>query len=132
MRLYLDTSALVKLVRREVETDALRAFLAKHLNDPRVTSELTRTELIRAVQAHGVAALDRARATLEEMDQIAMRRSLLDSAANLPNDPPLGTLDAIHLATALTLGRDLRTVVTYDRRMVSAAESLGLRVESPS
>ena len=44
----------------------------------------------------------------------------------------LRTLDAIHLASALSLGDDLAAVLTYDRRMADAAESRGLVVVAPS
>ena len=45
---------------------------------------------------------------------------------------PLGSLDAIHLAAARSLGQDLIAVVTYDSRMAVAAAALGLDVASPS
>jgi prevent-host-death family protein len=46
--------------------------------------------------------------------------------------PPEGRpLDALHLATAQLLGRDLTGLVTYDDRMVAAAKRLGYRVVQP-
>jgi predicted nucleic acid-binding protein len=55
---------------------------------------------------------------------------LLEVAANLDPDI-LRTLDAIHLASALSLGDSLDEVVTYDKRMAEAAKYLGLAVASP-
>jgi predicted nucleic acid-binding protein len=43
----------------------------------------------------------------------------------------LRTLDAIHLATALTVGDDLEAIVTYDERMLDAARLLGLSTVTP-
>ncbi len=57
MRLYLDSSALVKLVQREADTDALRKFLRRHRSDQLVASALARVEVVRAVSAGGLRAL---------------------------------------------------------------------------
>ena len=57
--------------------------------------------------------------------------TLLDMAGRL-GPPAVRTLDAIHLATALSMGATLRALVTYDRRMIEAAEHLGLPVASPA
>jgi predicted nucleic acid-binding protein len=63
---------------------------------------------------------------------IAVDRALLERAATLAPDALLRSLDAIHLATAQLLGADLRAVVTYDRRMLAIAGSLGLAVAAPA
>jgi predicted nucleic acid-binding protein len=55
---------------------------------------------------------------------------VLSSAASV-EPPELGTLDAIHLATALPLAAELDAFVTYDRQLARAARGAGLRVESP-
>jgi predicted nucleic acid-binding protein len=64
MRLYLDSSALVKLVQREPESDALRRFLRRSRSDGLVTSALARVEVIRAVLPGGSRALGLARRQL--------------------------------------------------------------------
>ena len=62
---------------------------------------------------------------------IALDDALLDRASDLgPSD--LRSLDAIHLAAALSLGDDLGAVVTYDDRMAAAATGLGLVVAQPA
>jgi len=56
--------------------------------------------------------------------------AILRGAATLgPND--LRTLDAIHLATAVSLRPDVGTIVTYDVRQARAASALGLEVWAP-
>lgn len=131
MRLYLDTSALVKLVVAEAESDALSAYLRSHPDDAAFTSALARTELLRAVAAGGVAAVTEARRLLDSLDTVALSRSLLDHAGTLP-PTHLRTLDAIHLAAALLAGSDLRAVITYDNRMSEAAAVLGMPAVGPS
>ena len=131
MRIYLDSSALVKLVQREAESDKLRRFLRRHRSDQLVTSALARVEVVRAVFAGGPAAIEQARRQLSRLDQVVLSNDLLDRAATLAPAGQLRSLDAIHLAAAQVVGRDLRALVTYDRRMADAARALGLAVETP-
>ncbi len=131
MQLYLDTSALTKLVVLERETAALRGFLAAHHGDDLLTAALARTELIRSIVRRGMLdAVPQASRLLGRMHLAPMTSRLLDDAATMP-PPGLRTLDAIHLAAARTAPR-LRAVVTYDRRLAEAAQSLSLPVAQPA
>lgn len=132
MRLYLDSSALVKLVTREPESEALRRFLRRHRADGRVTCALARVEVVRAVGAGGSVAIAHARRQLARVDQINLNRRLLDAAATLAPAAVLRSLDAIHLAAALSIGADLRSVLTYDLRVQGAAKALGIAVDAPA
>jgi predicted nucleic acid-binding protein len=126
---YLDSSAIVKLVVREAESDVLLGFLASgHLQ---VSSALARVEVVRAVRRHGRSATARARELLESLNLLALDDALLDAAAALAADD-LRSLDAIHLASALELEGELHALVTYDERMLTAARSLGLPVARPA
>lgn len=131
MRIYLDASAIVKLIKREPETAAVRAFLKRHARDDLVTSALSRTEVVRAVLAEGSVAVAHAREVLDRLAQVTVSRSILDSAALLETAGQLRTLDAIHLATAQRIGTTLRAVVTYDARMAAAADDLAIAVSRP-
>jgi predicted nucleic acid-binding protein len=125
---YLDSSALVKLVVRERESSALRRFLAGHPR--RVSCGLARVEVPRAVRHVGAAALRRARDVLRRIDLIRLDDSLLDAAGGV-DVPVLRSLDAIHLAAAQLVSPALDALVTYDRRMAEAAALVGFPVESP-
>ncbi len=131
MKLYLDSSALVKLVQREAESAALRRFLRRHRTDDRVTSALARVEVVRAVTCGGPAAIAHARRQLGRVDQINLDRELLDDASTLAPESVLRSLDAIHLASARSIAGDLRAIVTYDHRMADAAATVGLEVAAP-
>lgn len=127
---YIDTSAAAKLVISEVESHALRHYLFEQPAAP-VASDLTRTELLRATRRVAPDHAATARAVLDTFTVLAVPTSLFEQAALL--DPPeLRTLDAIHLASALSLGDDLEHVITYDRRLAEAAASLGLHTLSPA
>ena len=125
--LYLDASAIVKLVVPEPETDALTAFVE---GQAVLTScSLARVEVMRAVRPHGADAIAAGRKLVAQLDLVQLDDELLDLAADL--DLPLRSLDAIHVAAALELGDTLQALVTYDARMASAAASLGLPVAAP-
>ena len=127
--LYLDSSAVVKLVVEEMESAALRAYLANQ-GARRVSSALLRAETLRAVRHLGPDALATAREALRRVDLIGIDDRILDAAGTL-EPQVLRTLDAIHLATAIAVGDDLEAIVTYDERMLDAASLLGLRTATP-
>ncbi|MGN6600177.1 MAG: type II toxin-antitoxin system VapC family toxin [Actinomycetes bacterium] len=126
--IYLDTSALLKLVVRETESSALRSWLAE-ADGPVVTSALTRVELVRAARRVGLQAAQDAVDVLAEVATVRLDDSVLATAAALA-PPELRSLDAIHLGTATMLGPGV-IVVTYDPRMLEAAALAGLRVVAP-
>jgi predicted nucleic acid-binding protein len=126
---YVDSSALVKLAVEEPESAALRRYLRRRR--PLVTSALARTEVARALLPLGPAAVQRGRQVLGGVELVRVNDRLLDAAgAILPAE--LRSLDAIHLATATSLGADLARVVTYDERLAAAAQNAGLTVASPA
>ena len=125
---YLDSSALVKTVIDEPESGALMRWLTD--KEQLVACELIRVETVRAVRVSDPAAVPRARRALSTLTMIRLEDSVYDAAADL--DPlTLRSLDAVHLAAALSLGPDLRGLVTYDLHMAEAAAALGVRIEAP-
>lgn len=122
----------MKLVQKEAESEALRRYLRRHRSDERVTSALSRVEVVRAVQCGGPPAVAKARRQLARVHQVTLDTALLDAAASLAPGTFLRSLDAIHLASAQLLVTDLRAVVTYDQRMTGAATALGLSVDTPT
>ncbi len=129
MIFYVDTSALVKLVVAEAETAALRSWIAAE-SPELVSSDLARTELLRAVRRVAGDRVVQARAVLDSVTLVAVRTATFESAGQL--DPTtLRTLDALHIASALELGDDLAGLVTYDDRLGDAAESHGIAVVAP-
>jgi predicted nucleic acid-binding protein len=130
VRIYLDTSALVKLVVAEAESQALKYFLGVHAEDGLFAAALARTELLRAVAPNGAQAIADARDLLNRLDTVTLTRQLLDDAGTLL-PLRLRSLDAIHLAAAQRAGDALRAVITYDTRMLSAAADLGISTASP-
>lgn len=127
---YLDTSAAVKLILREPESQALRGWL-RH-RSRRASSALLRVELLRVVRRAGLPGLlAAARQLLAGTQLIRVDDALLDMAADL--DPiTVRSLDAIHLVAARRLEPLLVAVVTYDVRMIEAASALGLTTVSPA
>jgi len=131
---YADASAIVKLVRDEPESGALRAFLS---GADLVSCALLLTEVPRAIRR---AAADDPRLPREIL--IGRAGEILDAVALLPLDrallagagalaePALRTLDAIHVTAAVDVS-PLDAFVSYDERQAAAARLAGLRTFSP-
>lgn len=128
--IYLDTSALVKLVVEEAETRALRRFVAQADPKTLITSALSRAELLRAAQRRDEVTVQKAREVLDGVAEITMTEALLDSAGAI-QPPTLRTLDAIHLATAMELGAELTVLVAYDARLLAAARGASVPTLTP-
>lgn len=125
---YLDSSALVKLVAQERESRALASFLTSRPHQ--ISCALATVEVIRAIKAFHPALVVRARQVLREIDLLRLDDALLTSAADI--EPlVLRSLDAIHLAAAQTIADDIRELVTYDQRLARAATHLGFAVVAP-
>jgi predicted nucleic acid-binding protein len=127
--IYLDSSAVAKLVISEPETRPLRAHLKR--SGRSISAALVVTEVLRAAARVSPTHLANAREILDAISLIELDQALLQRAAELP-PPEMRTLDAIHVAAALLLADNLAEFVTYDRRLETAARAWGLRVVSPA
>lgn len=129
--IYLDTAALVKLIRREPESDALADWLDTQPNTMLVSSTLAEVELPRALLRTEPELLVDVPALLARVARYEIDE-LVRSAAASYRTPELRSLDAIHLATAQAVfGGQLTCFITYDKRLLASAESVGLTTRSP-
>ena len=128
-RAYLDSSAFVKLVNVEPESAALRAELVPwpHM----ASAALLAAEVLRAAARAGAQTVADARALLAGVELISLDEPLLQACA-LVLPPELRTLDAIHLAAALSIRSEVGVFFVYDQRLADAARSQGLPVRSPA
>lgn len=135
MNLYVDTSSLLRVVLREphalaeirsdehlVSSELLNVEGRRTLDRLRLTGALTADEAADRLLAFGEL--------VEAIDLVLLRTPVL-SRASEPLPVPLGTLDALHLATALTW-RDRRgeplVVATHDVALGAAARVFGFEV----
>lgn len=128
--IYLDTSAAIKLVIEEDESEELERWLRAQQDISMVTSDLTRIELVRSVVRRNPLAVPQALNLLGGFDLLRIDEQVVVAAQSLPG-PALRTLDAIHLASALRIRASLTTVLAYDKRLLAAAKAHGLRTQSP-
>jgi uncharacterized protein len=131
--LYLDSSALVKLVVDEGESKALAAAVS---NRRIVSSELTLTELPRAVRRAEAAGRTtggdrRLPRLLAKILFVPLHRRQLQRAGSFV-EPWLDSLDAIHLAAALSYAATFDAFVTYDRNQARAVTYAGLKLLQPA
>jgi predicted nucleic acid-binding protein len=130
---YLDSSAIVKLLVREPQSDALQDYLRGQPS--RAVSRVATVEVqraigrIRGLDAAAIAV--RLRQVLDGLILLEFDAGVAAAAARL-QPATTRTLDAIHLASAMELHDDLVAIVTYDKRMRDAATSLGLPTAAPT
>ncbi len=131
--IYLDTSAAIKLFKSETESDELERWLVRQGSLAVLTSDLTRTELRRALAACQAKdeTVAEAEEWLEDCALVRLRPVVFDRAGRLPHTGRLRSLDALHCAAALSLGSAVSAFVAYDHRLVECARALGLPVASP-
>jgi uncharacterized protein len=129
--LYCDASALAKLVIDEPESDALTAFIQGEnpfgTTIDMVSSVISQVEVARAAKRLGPAVHEKVASVLAAVTVISVRHGIVQISSHLPPEN-LRTLDAIHVASALSSAHDM---ISYDHRLNSAAALAGVKVYSP-
>jgi len=128
--IYLDSSALLKLLFQEHESDFLEDWLTARPGVPTVSSELAKVEVLRACRRIDAAALPDARTLLGQLDLVPLAGAVAELASDIES-PVLRSLDALHLASALSLGADVSAFIAYDHRLLEAAAKAGLETQQP-
>ncbi len=131
--IYLDSAAVIKLIRVEDETPELVGYLNARGDERLVASALIEVEVPRALRRSVPAVLGAVAATIARIDRVEIDSSVRATAAAY-TDPHLRSLDAIHLATAdhlLASGKRLSAFVTYDKRLADRAGDLGVVIAAP-
>lgn len=126
-RWYLDTSAALKLVLQEAESDAL-AEAIRRADAVLVGTRLLETEMRRAVHRTPELLHDHVTALLSTLDVHSVNDAVCRQAGLMPGES-LRSLDAIHLASAIAL--DVDALLTYDRRLIESASELGVTTLAP-
>lgn len=137
MRVYVDSSALIKKSVEEAESDALEAALDRYVADDAVivSSSLAWIEISRALRTRRVSGphdegevRDAVEVALSGVAERLITGDVVGLARRVA-PPLLRTLDAIHLASAILL--DVDVVVAYDARLVEACRHNGLTTVRP-
>lgn len=129
--IYLDSSALVKLAIAERESAGLLSWLAEQPNLVQVSSSVIRVEVPRAVWRAEPSALPESYLVIRRTTEIELTDDVLGKAAGI-RPVTLRVIDAIHLASALSIRRELTAFVAYDKRLLAAARDAGLPTASPA
>lgn len=128
--IYLDSSALLKLVFLEPETTELRQWVLDRAGLTLTSSELAKVEVQRGCLRVDVGLLPAARQLLSGISLIPLSGDVINQAGTL-GDPNLRSLDALHLASALSVASELTAFVSYDRRLAAAAAAASLQTVVP-
>jgi uncharacterized protein len=130
--IYIDTSALLKLVKTdEAEGPAVRDYMTGSGDSRLVSSALLAVEARRGILRVRRDGLPKVDLLLADVAQIEISDAVVESASRLP-DPLLRSLDAIHLATALLIRDELDVLLSYDERLVAAAKAHHIPTASPA
>jgi uncharacterized protein len=129
--IYLDSAAVVKLAHAEPESQALRDWLDERAETGWISSVLVEIESFRALARHAPAAVARLHPVLDQIELIDLspRVRILARAVQ---PVTVRSLDAIHLGTALHARPMLTSFVTYDKRLLDAAVTVGLSAIAPA
>jgi predicted nucleic acid-binding protein len=129
--IYLDSAAVVKLVHAEPESQALRDWLDERAETGWVSSVLAEIESFCALARHAPAAVARLHPVLDQIELIDLSPRIRILAQTV-QPVTVGSLDAIHLGTALHVRLMLSSFVTYDERLLDAAAAAGLPALAPA
>jgi predicted nucleic acid-binding protein len=124
---YLDSSAILKYVFAEKESTELRKVIRGEL----FSSEISRVEVVRRTLRMNSGLLEKAHEILDLITLLKTSSSTFSQAERLPTYISVRGLDAIHLASALSLNNPDLIFVAYDKELLKTAEKLGMGVLSP-
>jgi predicted nucleic acid-binding protein len=124
---YLDASAILKLIIEEKETVKLERFIS----DKNCTSKISRIEVMRVINSAIPEAAESAQRTLSKFDYVNISEPVIRIAESFLGLPSLRSLDSIHVASALSVSNEIEGIISYDKKMISNAQSLGLTVHTP-
>ncbi len=127
MSWYLDSSAILKTIFDEQE----RPELLRFLNSQSTSSRLSKIEVRRTVARLAPTKTAEVNLELEKINFLPISNPILMTAENFSSEITLRTLDAIHIATVMSLEGSIEGLITYDRQMIANAKLLGIKVVSP-
>jgi len=124
---YLDSSAILKTIFDEQE----RPDLLRFLNSQSTSSRLSKIEVRRTVARLAPTKTAEVNLELDKINFLPISNPILMAAENFSSEITLRTLDAIHIATVMSLEGSIEGLITYDRQMIANAKLLGIKVISP-
>ena len=124
---YLDASAILKLIIEEKETVKLERFIS----GKNCTSKISRIEVMRVINRAIPEAAESAQRALSKFDYVNVSEPVIRIAESFLGLPSLSSLDSIHVASALSVSNEIEGIISYDEKMISNAQSLGLTVHTP-
>lgn len=124
---YLDSSAILKLIIKEAESDSLRKFI----NTKVITSAISRVEVIRTLSLNDESLIIAGQMVLEKFELMPLSRPILTIAENFSSQITLRSLDALQVASVIFLSPMVKSLITYDKNMIKNTKALGISVVSP-
>jgi predicted nucleic acid-binding protein len=126
---YLESSAILKLYKAEAESEALAEYLANSRHNTWVSSDLTQLEVIGNLTKLGIPAAH-AKQLFRSVLLVPVDSQIIQFGLDSMNCG-LQALDAIHHATARIIGQELSAFVSYDSKLITAVQQIGIPTISP-
>ncbi|WP_326798431.1 type II toxin-antitoxin system VapC family toxin [Streptomyces sp. NBC_01808] len=126
--IYLDASAVITLIAGRRHAAELRGYLEAKPAAPLATSTIGFVETVRTLDRMGsfpTAMQD----LMRDLTEVLVTEEVRDLAGLLPGR--VRTLDAVHVASAQTIGPALDSLISYDKRMLEVAREVGLPTAAP-
>jgi uncharacterized protein len=128
--IYLDPTALMKLITATPESQALTDYLRVHTGTTWFTCAISRAEVMRAAAVIHPDTTEHAQHVLAGLDLVAVTDRLLDAAIAL-TPAPSRTTNALHIAAALSAGPRLQTLITYSPELAHDADGHNINTIHP-
>ena len=128
--IYLDPTAIMKLITTTPESSALTDYLRVHTETTWFTCAISRADVMRAAATTHPDAIEHAQHVLAGLDLVAVTDRLLDAAIAL-TPAPAHTADALHIAAALSAGTQLHTLITYNPKLAHDAAAHNITTIHP-
>ncbi len=124
---FLDSSAILKLIVEEPESKTLRRFIPEY----KMASRLSRLEVLRNVHRIDPKKVSTARDKLDGIFYVEINTPVLKNAEEIALAMEIKSLDAIQAGSALFLKDSIAGVISYDKNLNRALNSLGIKVYAP-
>jgi predicted nucleic acid-binding protein len=125
---YIDASAILKLIKREKESEALFKALPKDV----ISSQVIKIEVMRTIVGSPDQIVLEAQRRLQQLSYIELNEEIIRIGTIFGAEITSKTLDSIHLASAYFLGHTIDGIITYDKTLITDAKKLGIPVLSPA
>ena len=122
MNYYIDSSAIIKLIIKEEESQAL----LRVINQKMFTSVLAKVEVARTLARSGTSITKVRDQVMHHLDFLPISEEVINLIEEIPLPRQVRSLDSIYIGSAHLISELIDGVITYDKDMQQALTQLGI------